>query len=253
MDTLARGKGRGRGSAIVGQPQAPLIARAQGRAEQGPGEVHQVLVGQRPEPAQQRGPTLGAGQVAHRPGPAGELVEEIQVRQGQAGLRAPHPRLAGGRDLCHQLQALQHARRQHRPDHHGQRREVPAREQRRERQRKRRQQRAVGPDARRQWPQLPARRRGPLPDHDPDRLAAALPKRNEDRLARLQVLEAGRHEVGVGSRPGSRGGIHRHLDEPPPGRRGCHPARVKAKRGRHGGALSRRGSAARRSGASPAR
>ncbi len=206
----ARERRRG-GGPLVRQPHAPLVARPDGRPEQRPGQLQEAPVGERAEAAQEPRPPVGRRQVAHGARPPGELVEQVDVR-GVERVTAER-RLAGRRDLRHQLQALEHARREHRPDHHRQRREVAVGEHAGEGQRERRQERPVAADPRRDVAQLAAGRRRRGAGHHPDRLPAALAERHQHGLARLEVAERRRHAVGEGARPGAGRGVDRDLDE----------------------------------------
>ena len=77
----------GRDQALGRDPQPPLVARADGRAEQRPGQLHEALVGERPQAPQQGGPALGAGEVADGTGPPGQLVEQVDLGRGQPRAR----------------------------------------------------------------------------------------------------------------------------------------------------------------------
>ena len=206
---------RGRGLARGRDPQAALISRPDGRPEQGPGQVDEALVGERAEPPQQARPALRGREVAHGTGPAGQLVEEVEVDGAEARVGPAEAGLSGRRDLGDQLEPFEHPRRQHRPDHGRQRGEVAVRDRRREAQRERRQQRTVAADLRRDRPELRATRDDgrARPDDDPDGLPPAAAERDEHRLARLEGAERRRHRVGVRPRARAGRGVDRHLDE----------------------------------------
>ena len=214
-EALARGEPRGRRVPVGGQPQPALVAGTDGRPEQGPGEVDEARVGERPQPAQQGRAALGRRQVAHGPRPPGQLVEEVELDRRELRVRLAQARLPRGRHLGDQLEPLEHARREHRADHRRQRREVPVGDQGGEAERERRQERAVAPDPGGDRADLAplGRGRGTGADHDADRLAAALAERDEHGLAGLDRAERGRRRVGVGPGPGPGRGVDRDLDQ----------------------------------------
>ena len=206
--------------ALGRDPQPSLVARADGRAEQRPGQLHEALVGECAEAPQQGGPTLGAREVADGTGPPGQLVEQVDLGRGQPRIVEAHPRLAGRRHLRHELQPLEHPRRQHRADHDGQRGQVPRGQLRGKRQREGRQQRPVGADpggdrpdgvAGRRLPRVPPPRRPRCrsPGDPRGRTAPAPPRRARgprDRGARGRCRCAARVRPGRPRppRPGGR-------------------------------------------------
>ena len=130
-------------------PQPSLVARAERGPEQRPRELDEARRRERAQPTEQAGATLRRREVADRSRPPRQLVEEVQLHGRQPGLRRGQPRLAGRRHLGHELEALEHARREHRADHRRERREIVVADPLGEREAEGRQQRAVGADARR--------------------------------------------------------------------------------------------------------
>ena len=214
-EALAGGEPRVRRRPVGGQPQPSLVARTHGGDQQRPGEVDEARVGERPQPPQERRATLGRGQVAHGTRTPGELVEQVQLHGRQVGIRLTQTRLPGRRHLGDQLQPLEHARRQHRPDHRRQRREIPVGDEGSEAERERRQEGAIAAHASGNRSDLAALGRGRRPgtNDDADRLAAALAERHEDGLAGLKGTERGRGQVRVGPRTGPGRRVDRDLDQ----------------------------------------
>ena len=142
--------------------------------------------------------------------------------------RAPPPAGRGGRrrrrrgrpsvgrrrrPLGDELQPLEQARRQHRPDHQRRRREVVLGDPARQRERQRRQERPVGPDS--IDDRLGRRRRRRLrraAQHDPECLPPA--ELDEHGLAILEIRQGVRDGVGEGPRAAGPGRVDRHLDQP---------------------------------------
>ena len=141
------GRQRRRGVAAGRREADPaLVPRARPGAAQRPLQADPAGRGHRPQAAQQPGPSVGAGQVADRPRAAFELRQ--QVRFGRVVRHARRGARTGGRrrELGDQVEPFEQARRQHRPEDEGRRREVVAGDPAREPERQERQERTVRPD-----------------------------------------------------------------------------------------------------------
>ncbi len=204
---------RGGRRAVRRRPQPTLVPRARRRGQERPGQLDQAVVGQRAEPAQEARPALGRRELADGARAARELVQQVQLDAVQPRVIEAEAGLTGRRHLGDQLEALEHARREHRPDHRRERREVAVGEVRGEPERQRWQERAVAPHPGGDRLQLRAVDGRTRPDHDPDRLPAAPAERHEDGLPHLDLADGRRNGIGVGAWARARGRVDRHLDE----------------------------------------
>jgi hypothetical protein len=185
------------------RPDPALVARA------GPGARSVQSRVTRPRPRARGGGAAGRRGPRRRrdrgrPRRRAELVEQVAVgaaRSSSARRRRP---------LGEELQPLEQARRQHRPEDERRRREVVIGDPARELQRQRRQERPVGPDARRDRLGGDALGRRGVAEHDRDRLAP--PELDQDRLARLEIGQLRRHDVGVAADPAAARGVDRNGD-----------------------------------------
>ena len=214
--TLPAHEHRRHASAILGQPQPPLVTGTDRGPQERPGELDEALSLERAQAPQQAGPALGGAQVPDEPRTARQLVDEVELDRRQAGIRereAPLPRRG---HLGDQLHLLEETRGQHCPDDDRQRCQVVSGDPRGQRQGQGRQERPVAPDPRRHRPD-PATLRGcTRAHHDPDRLPGAVvatPERDEHCFARLQRRELGRNGVRVGALSRTGGRVDRHLDQ----------------------------------------
>ena len=204
---LARRQARRPASRPSGVSADPaLVARPGAGASSVQSSVTRPRVGEGAEPPDQRRPALGGDEVADRPRAALELVEQVAV-----GRRRGSAAGAAGGPLGEELEPLEQARRQHRPDDERRRGEVVVGDPAGEREGERRQQRPVGADPAGDRLRRRSRRRRRVAEDDAERLAP--PELDEDRLAGLEVGELGRHDVGVAPRAAAAGGVDRDLDD----------------------------------------
>ena len=204
IDRLSGRQGIGGGPSRPGEPNPALIPWAARGAEQGPIEGRQALIGERAHPSKQPRTTLRRDEVADRSGPMLQLVQQVAVRR-----REPGRWLARG-PFGDELEALEQARREHRPDDERRRGEVVIRDPDGEPEGQRRQQRPVGPNPRGDRLRLDPIRALGFAQDDAQRLPPA--ELDEDRLARRQVGELRRHEVRVGPAAAAAGGVDRDGD-----------------------------------------
>ncbi len=210
--------------ALGRQLDPALIPRTAGRGEQRPVQRDRAAGREGPQASHETGPSLGRGETTRGLRTRRQLIEQIAFDRAETLQRD----VARG-TLGDELQALEHARRQHRPQDEGGRGEVVGRDPAGEAEAEGRQQRSVGPDAfDDRLGQHAGRDRRGLAQHDPERLAPA--EVDEDRLAELEIGKVLRDQVRVGPRTGRAGGVDRDLDEP--GRRDVGPViRLESERG----------------------
>jgi hypothetical protein len=212
----------------AGRGDPPLVARAGAGRGKRPVEGHEPLRLEATKTPHQAGATFRRAEVPDGPGAGGELVEQVRVGGRQAGRGRVGVRPA----LGHELEALEHLRREHRPDDERGRGEVVVGDPARERERQGRQQWAVGADAIDDRARLDARLRTAHAEHDAERLAPAV--RDEDGFAWLDRLERGWN--GVRPAPGAAptDGVDGDLDEASDrlGRGGARIGRVRQREGR---------------------
>ncbi len=183
----------GRGPTLVRDPQPPLVARADGRAEQRPGQLHEALVGERAKAPQQGGPTLGAREVAHGACPARPARRAGRPRAAAARAprdpsaprrpASPPPSARGAR--ASRAAASRGSRRRAGPGTASASSAANASERAGSSGPSERTRAAIGRT-------LAALGSRALAHHDADRLATATPERHEHRLAGLEVPEARR-------------------------------------------------------------
>ncbi len=137
-------------------------------------------------------------------------IDDIQVR---VDVGRPGGLEAGRRELRDQLEALEHAGREHRAQDQGRGRQVVRGDPGRQREPERRQERPVRPNA------VLDRLRphagggvGDLAEDDPEGLPVTV--LHQDGLARFEVAELGGDRVRVRPGTGRAGGVDRDLDEP---------------------------------------
>ncbi len=197
----------------VDEAQEP---RACAGVEQCPVEVHEPRACQAAEAAQEARPPLGAGEAPNGLRAGIELLQEREVGRRRRLRRCcgpERPRRQGviGPPLRHELEALQEAGREHRPQDERGWGDVGLGNRRGEVHGERRQQRAVGTHPVRDGLDLDARRGLPGTEDDAEGLAPA--EVHEHRLATLEGLQ-GRGDV-VGERvvAGGAGSVdgHRHV------------------------------------------
>ena len=222
--------------------QPAFVARPGGCPEQRPVERDQPRIREGAQPAEKPGATVRCGKVARGPGTGRELVEQVQVDRV---VDRRHP--VGGEwcPLGHELEPLEQARGQHRPDDERRRREIVGRDPAREGERQRREQRPVGADPIDDRLDVGTGRGTTLGRAEDDAEGLPPPELDQDRLAILQVREARRDDVGVRAVAAGPGGVDRDLDVPLAGVGVC-ARRHRAPRARaraRGSRRSRRGPA----------
>ena len=206
---------RGRLAPGVRRADPALVARPGRGAEQRPVERDQVRRGERPEPARQPGPALRGGQRAGRPGPARQLIEEVEVHRRQRRRRDARHTRRPRRELGDQLEPLEHPGWEHRPEDECRRGQVVGGDPAGERQPERGQERSVGPDPVHDGLRGHAGRRSALAEDDAEGLPP--PELHEDGLAGLEVGERLRDEIRVRPVPAGARRVDGDLHQPRPG------------------------------------
>ena len=187
----------------IGQADPALVARAGSGREQRPVERHEPGIGKGPEPPDEGGPAFGSDEVADRTRPALELVEQVELGGRQVRRR-------GGGPLGQELEALEQAGWQHRPEDKGRRGEVVIRDPAGQGESERRQERAVGADPTGDRLGDDPRRRRCVAEDDPERLAS--PELDEHGLAGLETRQRRRDGVGIATGAAAAGRVDRDLD-----------------------------------------
>ena len=193
-----------------------LVPRARPGAAQRPLQADPAGRGHRPQAAQQPGPSVGAGQVADRARAAFELRQ--QVRVGRVVRHARRRARTGGRrrELGDEVEPFEQARRQHRPEDEGRRRQIVAGDPARQPEGQERQERTVRPDPVGDRLGRDRRRRRRLGEDDAEGLPA--PELDEHGLAGHEIRQGGRDEVGERPVAAASGRVDGDLDRTQPGR-----------------------------------
>ena len=129
-------------AAGVGEAYRPLETGARARFGQRPFEMHAAGSLEHPEATDQRGTTVGRGEVPHGPRPVGERGEQVRLARGIP--RASGPFGAPVESRGDELGPFEQAGGQHRPDHDCRRGEILRRDPSAEGDPEGRQQRPVG-------------------------------------------------------------------------------------------------------------
>ena len=105
-------------------PQPPLVPGAGRRGQEGPRQLNQAVLRQRAQPAQETRPTFGRRELPDGARATSELVQQVQLDAVEPGVVEAQACLPRRGHLGDQLEAFEHARREHRPDDRRERREV---------------------------------------------------------------------------------------------------------------------------------
>jgi len=202
--------------AFGGERQPALVARAGTGPSQRPIQREQAATGKRAEAPGEPRSALGRREVADEARPRRELLEEVEVLGCKAIRRRTTARFGAlapplGYPFGDQLQALEHARGQHRPDHGGRRSQEVGGDPAGELERQGRQQRAIGANAFEEGLDRVRSSLGPAQDHTE---GLALPELDEDGLAGPYVGQPPGHLVGVRLQA-SAGGVDGDFHQPP--------------------------------------